>query len=173
MARLAWSRRSHHPHHPLVAADTLAYPARMSEVSSGEWTVRCDGGARGNPGPGALAYVLLDPGGSEVELRGELLGVVTNNVAEYRALIAGLEAAARHGAPALRVCMDSELVVRQMSGEYRVKNEGLRPLYAAAVQAASRLPRVRFVSVPREENARADRLVNETLDKVLGSESPR
>src|SRR5437867_11163968 len=121
----------------------------MSEVSSGEWTLRCDGGSRGNPGPGALAYVLLDPRGAEVELRGELLGVVTNNVAEYRALIAGLEAAARHRVPALKVCMDSELVVRQMSGEYRVKNQGLRPLHAAAVEAVSRLSRVRFLSVPR------------------------
>ena len=117
--------------------------------------------------------MLLDPRGAEVEARGELLGVVTNNVAEYRALIAGLEAAARHRVQALRVCMDSELVVRQMSGEYRVKNQGLKALHAAAARAAAPLERVHFVSVPREENARADRLVNETLDKVLGSESPR
>ena len=69
--------------------------------------------------------------------------------------------------------MDSELVVRQMSGEYRVKNAGLKPLHALAARAALEFERVRYVAVPREENARADRLVNETLDKVLGSESPR
>src|SRR5262249_45584933 len=88
----------------------------MPNPPPGSWTLRCDGGARGNPGPGALAYVLTDPTGCEVEARGEMLGVVTNNVAEYRALIAGLAAAARHGAEPLTVCMDSELVVRQMTG---------------------------------------------------------
>ena len=145
----------------------------MTEGLAGEWTVRCDGGSRGNPGPGALGYALYDPQGNEVEARGEKLGVVTNNVAEYRALIAGLEAAARHAVPALRVCMDSELVVRQMGGEYRVKNEGLRPLYDKARHAAVKLPKVRYVFVRRAENARADGLVNETLDRELGSESPR
>ena len=145
----------------------------MTEPAPTEWTLRCDGGARGNPGPGALAYVLADPSGAEVESRGEHLGTVTNNVAEYRALIAGLGAAARRGVQRLTVCMDSELVVRQMSGEYRVKNAGLKPLHAAAARAALEFERVRYVAVPREENARADRLVNETLDRVLGSESPR
>lgn len=142
------------------------------KVPSG-WTLRCDGGARGNPGPGALGYALFDPKQEEVEARGEYLGPVTNNVAEYRALIAGLEAAARHGADALTVCMDSELVVRQMNGEYRVKNAGLKPLHDQARLAARKLPSVRFVAVRRGENARADQLVNETLDEILGSESPR
>ena len=96
----------------------------MSEHASGEWTLRCDGGARGNPGPGALAYVLFDPAGLEVEARGAYLGSVTNNTAEYRGLIAGLEAAKRRGVERLRVCLDSELVVRQMTGEYRVKHAG-------------------------------------------------
>jgi ribonuclease HI len=145
----------------------------MSESTNGDWILRCDGGSRGNPGPGALGYALYGPDGRELEAKGEYLGPVTNNVAEYRALIAGLEAAARAGARRLRVCMDSELVVRQMSGEYRVKNQGLKPLHAAASGAAARLGAVKFVAVPREQNARADRLVNETLDKVLGSESPR
>src|SRR5512137_1371002 len=97
--------------------------------AAGEWTLACDGGSRGNPGPGALGYALFDPSGHEVEARGEYLGPVTNNVAEYRSLIAGLEAAARHAADPLRVHMDSELVVRQMTGQYRVKNEGLKPLH--------------------------------------------
>lgn len=137
------------------------------------WSLRCDGGARGNPGPGALGYALFDPEGHEVEARGEFLGIVTNNVAEYRALIVGLEAAARHGARALTVYMDSELVVRQMRGEYKVRNQGLKPLHAMARGAAAPLPDVRFVEVRREANARADALLNQTLDRVLGTESPR
>lgn len=145
----------------------------MSEPASGTWTLHCDGGARGNPGPGACAYALHGADGREVEARGEYLGTVTNNVAEYRALIAGLEAARRHGVGRLVVYMDSELVVRQMTGAYRVKNAGLKPLHQAARDAAAALREVRFESVRRERNTRADRLVNETLDKVLGSESPR
>ena len=145
----------------------------MNDTAGGAWILRCDGGARGNPGPGAAGWVLLDPAGAEVEARGEYLGAVTNNVAEYRALIRGLEAASRHDVAALRVCMDSELVVRQMTGEYRVKHAGLKPLHAEARAAASRLAAVRFEAVRREQNARADALVNQTLDKVLGSESPR
>jgi len=108
-----------------------------------------------------------------VESRGEYLGTVTNNVAEYRGLIGGLEAAAKHGVAELEVSMDSELVVRQMKGEYRVKNAGLKPLHAAARLAAARIPRLRYVAVRREDNVRADRLVNDTLDRVLESESPR
>ena len=142
-------------------------------IDSLEWTLRADGGSRGNPGPGAAAYVLLDPKGQEAEARGASLGVVTNNVAEYRALIAGLEAAAARGVSRLRVCMDSELVIRQMLGEYRVKNLGLKPLHQTARLAAAKITHVRWVAVRRDENSRADQLVNETLDRVLGSESPR
>ena len=117
--------------------------------------------------------MLTNPEGREVEAQGEYLGEVTNNVAEYRALIAGLEAAVRHAAVPLEVCMDSELVVRQMTGEYKVKNEGLKPLNVAAKRVASKLTDVRFTSVRREQNTRADELVNATLDRILGSESPR
>ncbi len=145
----------------------------MVESRGTEWTLRCDGGARGNPGPGALAYVLIGPDGREVEARGEYVGTVTNNVAEYRGLLAGLEAASRAGVVRLRVCMDSELVVRQMTGEYRVKHAGLKPLHQSALRALAKLAAVRFQAVRREDNARADQLVNETLDKILGSESPR
>jgi len=147
----------------------------MPTPPTGTWTLRCDGGARGNPGPGALGYALIDPSGREIEARGETLGVVTNNVAEYRALIAGLVSAARHRASPLTVCMDSELVVRQMTGEYRVKHAGLKPLHAEAARAAAGLESVRFVAVRREENARADEIVNQTLDRALdaNSESPR
>lgn len=147
----------------------------MPTPPTGTWTLRCDGGARGNPGPGALGYALIDPSGREIEARGETLGVVTNNVAEYRALIAGLASAARHRASPLTVCMDSELVVRQMTGEYRVKHAGLKPLHAEAARAVAGLESVRFVAVRREENARADEIVNQTLDRALdmNSESPR
>ncbi len=137
------------------------------------WVLRCDGGSRGNPGPGALGYALYDADGAEVEARGEFLGEVTNNVAEYRALLAGLHAAIGRGAAPLTVCMDSELVVRQMKGEYRVKHPGLKPLHAEAKTLAAKLPRVTFRAVRRAENERADALVNETLDDILGSESPR
>lgn len=137
------------------------------------WILLCDGGARGNPGPAAGAYVLIDPAGREVEARGEFLGSATNNVAEYRALIAGLEAAVRHGVTRLEVSMDSELVVRQMTGEYRVKNEGLKPLNLEARHAAARIGAVRWTAVRREHNARADRLVNDTLDRATGTESSR
>ena len=141
--------------------------------STSAWVVRCDGGARGNPGPGAAAYALFDPSGAEVEARGEYLGSVTNNVAEYRALIGGLRAASRLGARQLRVYMDSELVVRQMTGEYRVKNAGLKPLHEEARREAAGFARVEYRAVRREENARADQLVNETLDRAPSSESSR
>ena len=137
------------------------------------WTLRCDGGARGNPGPGAIGYALFDPTGKEIEARGERLGVVTNNVAEYEALIAGLEAARRLGAERLVVYMDSELVVRQMTGEYRVKHPGLIPLHQRAGEVAGRLGAVQFRAVRREQNARADGLVNMTLDGERETESPR
>jgi ribonuclease HI len=135
------------------------------------WILRCDGGARGNPGPAASGFVLSDPEGREIEARGDYLGTATNNVAEYRALIAGLEAAARHAATPLLVCMDSELVVRQMIGEYRVKNAGLKPLYEQAQRLAARIRPLRFRSVPRAENAAADRLVNQALDRARSAES--
>lgn len=145
----------------------------MNESTNGEWTLRCDGGSRGNPGPAALGYVLLDPSGRVSRERGEYIGPATNNVAEYRALIAGLKAAGEAGADPLVVVMDSELVVRQMTGEYRVKHAGLKPLHAEARLAATKLGRVRYTSVRREANVHADRLVNEALDGILGSESPR
>jgi ribonuclease HI len=139
----------------------------MATAHRGDWILRCDGGSRGNPGPGALGYVLCDATGAEVEARGEFLGVCTNNIAEYRSLIAGLEAAARHGVKSLVVRMDSELVVRQMLGQYKVKNEGLKPLHAEARRAVSKVGAVRFESVPRDDNGRADALVNEALDEAL------
>lgn len=129
--------------------------------------LRCDGGSRGNPGPAAYGFVLTDARGREIEARGEYIGTATNNVAEYRALIAGLQAAYAHGAVPLAVVMDSELVIRQMTGQYRVKNAGLKPLHLEAKQAAAKLAMVTWSSVAREDNGRADGLVNEALDRAL------
>ena len=123
-----------------------------------------DGGARGNPGPAAYAYVLEAEDGTVLEARGEAIGVATNNVAEYRALTAGLARAAELGITELEVVSDSELLVRQMSGQYRVKNAALRELSLEAARLARRLRRVTYRAVRRESNELADRLVNETLD---------
>jgi len=135
--------------------------------------LHADGAARGNPGPAAYGFVLDSPTGAEIAAGAEVIGETTNNVAEYRGLIAGLTRALDLGVTKLETRMDSELVVRQMTGEYRVKNAGLKPLYEAAKRAAARFAGVDFRAVRREENARADRLVNETLDRALESESPR
>ncbi len=123
-----------------------------------------DGGARGNPGPAAAAYVLEAEDGTVLDARGEAIGVATNNVAEYRALIAGLAKAAEVGVDELEVVSDSELLVRQMSGRYRVKNAALVELSLEAAKLARRIGRVRYRAVPRSENELADRLVNEALD---------
>ena len=123
-----------------------------------------DGGARGNPGPAAYAYVLEDDDGTVLDARGERIGVATNNVAEYRALIAGLERALELGIDELEVVSDSELLVKQMQGEYRVKNETLRELNEDANVLERKLGRVRYTAVRREHNQLADKLVNEALD---------
>jgi ribonuclease HI len=123
-----------------------------------------DGGARGNPGPAAFGYVLEAEDGTVLAAHGERIGVATNNVAEYRALVAGLEKAAELGVDELEVVSDSELLVKQMRGEYRVKNEALRALSLEAAAAARRVGRVTYTAVRREHNELADRLVNEALD---------
>jgi probable phosphoglycerate mutase len=125
-----------------------------------------DGGARGNPGPAAFAYVLEAEDGTLLAARGEAIGVATNNVAEYRALVAGLENAVELAVIDLEVVSDSELLVKQMRGEYRVKNEALRELSTEAARLARKLGTVRYSHVGREQNELADRLVNETLDAV-------
>ncbi|MSO58173.1 MAG: reverse transcriptase-like protein [Thermoleophilia bacterium] len=129
------------------------------------WT---DGGARGNPGPAAFAFVVEAEDGTVLASRGEAIGVATNNVAEYAALVAGLRAAADAGATELEVRSDSELMVKQMRGEYRVKNADLQVLFLDASRAARSVGRVTYVHVRREQNALADSLVNEALDAVAG-----
>ncbi len=123
-----------------------------------------DGGARGNPGPAAYGYVLEAEDGTILAAHGERIGVATNNVAEYRALIAGLEKALELDVGEVDVISDSELLVKQMTGEYRIKNEALKELAAAASRLARRLRDVSYEAVRREHNELADRLVNEALD---------
>jgi ribonuclease HI len=123
-----------------------------------------DGGARGNPGPAAYGYVLETDDGTVLAAHGERIGVATNNVAEYRALIAGLEKALELGVDEVEVVSDSELLVKQMSGDYRVKNATLQVLWREAKRLADRLGGVSYTAVRREHNELADRLVNEALD---------
>lgn len=126
--------------------------------------VHVDGGARGNPGPAAAAAVLSTPDGTVVDEVGERLGETTNNVAEYRALLLGLRRAAALGATEVELINDSQLVARQLTGEYRVKNADLAVLHAQALALLEGFERWSIRSVPRAQNARADALVNATLD---------
>jgi ribonuclease HI len=123
-----------------------------------------DGGARGNPGPAAYGFVLEADDGTVLAAEGARIGVATNNVAEYRGLLAGMQKAAELGVRELDVISDSELLVKQMRGEYRVKNEALRDLWEQANGLERRFARVRYTAVRRAHNELADRLVNEALD---------
>jgi ribonuclease HI len=126
-----------------------------------------DGGARGNPGPAAYGYVLETDEGTVLAAHGEAIGIATNNVAEYRGLVAGLARAVELGVDDVEVVSDSELLVKQMRGEYRVKNEALRDLSLQAARLARQLRRVTYTAVRRHHNELADRLVNEALDADL------
>jgi ribonuclease HI len=129
-------------------------------------TLYTDGGARGNPGPAAYGYVLEGEDGTLFDARGETIGVATNNVAEYRALVEGLRAAVDAGVDDLEVVSDSELLVKQMRGEYKVKNAALRELSLEAARLGREVGAVRYRAVRREQNELADRLVNEALDRA-------
>ncbi len=129
--------------------------------------VFCDGGARGNPGPAAIGAVVLDPATAppaRLATVSERIGIATNNVAEYRALLAGLEAARDFPARAVSVRADSQLLIRQLEGRYRVKQAHLRPLYEEARALLAAYDEVDLAHVPREDNAVADALVNAALD---------
>jgi ribonuclease HI len=127
-----------------------------------------DGGARGNPGPAGYGVRVERADGTLVEEFGESIGVATNNVAEYRGLLAALEWARAHGCRPLRVRSDSLLLVQQMLGNYKVKNPGLQPLHARARLLVHELGRVAFEHVPRESNTHADRLANAAMDQGAG-----
>jgi len=128
--------------------------------------VHVDGGARGNPGPAAAGVVISTPAGDVIDEAAEAIGVATNNVAEYRALLLGLERARRLGATEVDVVNDSELIAKQVNGQYKVKHRDMKPLHAAAVKALDGFERWSIRTVPRAQNASADALVNQALDAV-------
>jgi ribonuclease HI len=130
--------------------------------------VHVDGGSRGNPGPAAVAAVATSSDGDPLGERSEYIGEATNNIAEYRALLLGLALARDLGAEEVEVVNDSELVAYQIGGEYKVKHAGLKPLFAEAMEELRGFHKWAVRPVPREENARADELVNEALDDALG-----
>lgn len=130
----------------------------------GKLTVNVDGGARGNPGPAAIGVVVRNGDGAVVEAVGETIGQATNNVAEYRALLRGLELAAAHGATEVELIGDSELVVRQIEGRYKVKHEDMKELHAQAKTMLADFDSWSIRHVKRAQNADADKLVNEALD---------
>jgi ribonuclease HI len=126
--------------------------------------VHVDGGARGNPGPAAIGVVVSDPDGAVLDEVAERIGVATNNVAEYRALLCGVQRAAALGARDAEFVNDSELVAKQVTGVYKVKHPAMKPLHDQAISGLRRFDRWTIRSVPRSQNARADALVNEALD---------
>ena len=132
--------------------------------AAGHFVLRTDGGARGNPGPAGVGFVLEGPDGDVVRRGGRPIGPATNNVAEYRAIIWGLRTALDAGVSRLEVRSDSELVVRQVNGVYRVKDGGLQPLHREVCGLLGSFDWHRVVHVPRRENAAADELVNRALD---------
>jgi ribonuclease HI len=137
-------------------------------VSVEKVVVHVDGGARGNPGPAAAGAVASAPDGTVLGERGVYIGEATNNVAEYRAVLLGLELARELGAREVEVVNDSELVARQIAGRYKVKHAGLRPLFVETMRALREFDAWAVRNVRREHNARADELVNEALDAARG-----
>jgi ribonuclease HI len=143
----------------------LTQPSLFGEPGGGSAIANIDGGARGNPGPAGYGVRIQRDDGTVVELK-EAVGVATNNVAEYRGLLAALGWAAHNGIETLHIRSDSDLLVKQMRGEYRVKHPGLQPLWEQAHGLAKRIRRVQFEHVRRELNKEADRLANEAMDEA-------
>lgn len=131
--------------------------------------VACDGAARGNPGPAGIGVQITDPSGSVVAEIGEGIGLATNNVAEYRAAIAGLARARELGATEVLLRSDSRLLIEQLAGNYRVRNEGLKPLHAEAKRLLATFARTELEHVPRERNTEPDRLANVGVDAWLAA----
>ncbi|MEJ5328637.1 MAG: ribonuclease HI family protein [Desulfobaccales bacterium] len=138
----------------------------LKERETGAWRLYVDGASRGNPGPAGAGVVLLDPAGQVAAEASRFLGRTTNNVAEYQALLLGLELARRHGVTYLEIFADSELLVRQLTGRYQVRSPHLKPLYQAARQALTSIPAWRLTHVPRQQNQAADRLANAAIDQA-------
>ena len=150
--------------HPVELAD-LASAVSTGKPSAAKLVVHVDGGARGNPGPAAIGVVISAPDGTVIDQLAERIGVATNNVAEYRALLRGLERATALGAREVDIINDSELVARQLTGAYKVKHPSMQPLYQEALSALQGFDRWQIRTVPRAQNARADDLVNAALDR--------
>lgn len=144
----------------------------MTRGESLRYLLYCDGASRGNPGPAASGAVLIAPDGSVFEQIGRYIGRATNNEAEYRALIFGVEAAVAAGIRDLDIRLDSQLVVRQLNGEYAVRHPQMQVLAAEARKQLARLERFTLRHVPRNENARADALANQALDGALKRPPP-
>ncbi|MGI6605286.1 MAG: ribonuclease HI family protein [bacterium] len=128
--------------------------------------IHTDGGARGNPGPAGIGFTIQTKDGTTLVEIGEYIGEATNNVAEYQALIRALQEAKRLGATAVEVYADSELLVRQIKGEYRVRHQNLIPLYQEVIELTKELSDFSITYIPRTENVRADTLVNWALDEI-------
>jgi ribonuclease HI len=131
-----------------------------------------DGASRGNPGPAAFGVVLANTRRQVVAEYGRRLGIATNNEAEYRGLLAGMDTAVAKGATELEIRLDSELLVLQLEGDYRIRAANLKPLYAEAKKKLKCFKRVKIVHIPRSLNSRADKLANQALDGLLVSTSP-
>jgi ribonuclease HI len=130
-------------------------------------TLNTDGGSRGNPGPGACSAILKDRNATIVGKASKFLGLCTNNEAEYQGLLLGLELAIKHNADDLEVLMDSELIVKQLNGKYRVKEPRLKPLFDKVKEMTQNFDAICFISIPRERNKEADTLVNTVLDQQM------
>lgn len=153
-----------------TSAPTLPFSPPVSAAAlrpkaAGSCLLYTDGASRGNPGEAGAGMVLMDAERRELASRGLYLGQCTNNVAEYRALVAGLQLALQHGCSQLSIFLDSELIVRQISGQYKVKNAHLQPLYLQAKGLLQRFQGWRIKHVPRAENSRADQLANQGIDE--------
>ncbi len=146
-------------------------PPHQHQMNTDELCLRFDGGSRGNPGPAAIGLTISAPDGKTIYELGEFIGRATNNVAEYTALVRGAQAARRLGVKKLRILADSELVVRQITGVYRVKSPDLRPLYMQALAELRTIPKWSIEHVYREDNSRADALANMAMD-IQGKVEP-
>jgi ribonuclease HI len=157
--------RTMSPASPSSDSRSTVSPSFDSPTSKAEAILFCDGASRGNPGPAAIGFVLRDSSGRELAAQGHRIGTSTNNVAEYRAVLAGLERAHELGIEDLEIRLDSELVVRQLNGKYKVRHPSLIELKAQVDEILRRFRTVRILHVGREENGAADRLANEALDQ--------
>lgn len=155
-----------------MSGNLFEQPGSAGAASSSEWcTAHCDGGSRGNPGPAGYGAVIEDSHGQVAARLNEFLGIQTNNYAEYSGLLAVLKWALEHNCKRLRVISDSELMVKQMKGVYKVASPGLRPLWEEAKRLARQLERFEMAHTLRGGNKEADRLANEAMDRGMGKAS--